>query len=121
MAVSKDYLQYVLEQLAGLGHVSSRRMFSGMGLYCGELFFGLIFSDTLYFRVGDSNRADYQNRGMGQFRPRADKPRLSMNYYEVPVDILEDGEHLVAWARKSISVAESAAARARPRTRRANN
>jgi DNA transformation protein and related proteins len=118
MAVSKDYLQYVLEQLAGLGHVSSRRMFSGVGLYCGELFFGLIFRDTLYFKVGDSNRADYQNRGMGQFRPRADKPRLSMNYYEVPVEILEDGEHLVAWARKSITV--SAVAKARPRTRRTN-
>jgi DNA transformation protein len=118
MAVSNDYLQFVLEQLSGLDQVSSRRMFSGLGLYCGELFFGLVFSDTLYFKVDDSNRADYQMRGMSQFRPYANKPRLSMNYYEVPVDILEDGEQLVAWARKSVTVAESAAAKARPRIRK---
>jgi DNA transformation protein len=118
MAVSNDYLQFVLEQLSGLDQVSSRRMFSGLGLYCGELFFGLIFSDTLYFKVDDSNRADYQLRGMSQFRPYANKPRLSMNYYEVPVDILEDGEQLVAWARKSVTVAQSAVAKARPRIRK---
>jgi DNA transformation protein and related proteins len=118
MAVSNDYLHFVLEQLSGLDQVSSRRMFSGLGLYCGELFFGLIFGDTLYFKVDDSNRPDYQMRGMSQFRPYANKPRLSMNYYEVPVDILEDGEQLVAWARKSVTVAESAAAKARPRIRK---
>jgi hypothetical protein len=33
MAVSEDYLQYVLEQLAGLGRVTARRMFGGVGLY----------------------------------------------------------------------------------------
>jgi DNA transformation protein and related proteins len=118
MAVSNDYLQYVLEQLSGLDHVRSRRMFSGWGLYCGELFFGLIFGGTLYFKVDDSNRPDYELRGMSQFRPYANKPRVSMSYYEVPVGVLEDGEQLVAWATKSVTVAESAPAKARPRQRK---
>ncbi len=42
MTVSADYLAYVIEQLAELGGVSSRRMFGGAGLYCEEFFFGLI-------------------------------------------------------------------------------
>jgi DNA transformation protein and related proteins len=97
MAVSHDYLQYVLEQLANLGGVTPRRMFGAVGLYCDGLFFGLISRDTLYFKVDDSNRADYVGRGMGQF--------LSMTYFEVPADALEDAEECVAWARRSVAVA----------------
>ncbi|MFZ0009254.1 MAG: TfoX/Sxy family protein, partial [Steroidobacteraceae bacterium] len=62
MTVSSDFLAYVLDQLAELGGVRSRRMFGGAGLYCDELFFGLIADDTLYLRVDVSNRADYTAR-----------------------------------------------------------
>jgi len=109
MTVGKEYAQYVLEQLAGLGHVTSRRMFGGVGLYFDGFFFGLIAGDVLYFKVDDSNRADYQARGMRAFRPYADKPDVSMAYFEVPAHALEDGEELIAWARKSIAVALASA------------
>ena len=113
MTVSSDFLAYVLEQLAGLAGVSSRRMFGGVGLYCEELFFGLIDNDTLYLRVNDDNRADYTARGMSQFRPYADRPELSMSYYEAPADVLEDPAQLVSWARRSVAVAMAAAKPAR--------
>ena len=125
MPVSSDYLAYVLEQLAGLAGVSSRRMFGGVGLYCEELFFGLIDNDTLYLRVNDDNRADYTARGMSPFRPYADRPELSMSYYEAPADVLEDAAQLVSWARRSVAVAMAAGkpaakpARAAPRVKRA--
>jgi DNA transformation protein len=105
MAVTDDYLQYVLEQLAGLGHVTPRRMFGAVGLYREERFFGLIAGDTLYFKVNDSNRGDYEARGMDRFRPYPNKPQLSMTYYEVPADTLEDADECVLWARKSVSIA----------------
>jgi DNA transformation protein and related proteins len=111
MPVSSDYLNYVLEQLAGLGGVSARRMFGGVGLYCEELFFGLIDNDTLYLRVNDDNRADYTVRGMGQFRPYADRPEVSMTYYETPAEILEDPAQLVVWAQRSVAAALAAAKR----------
>jgi len=105
MAVNEDYLQYVLEQLAGLGRVTPRRMFGGVGLYHEERFFGLIAGDTLYFKVNDSNRGDYEARGMSRFRPFPDKPYWSMSYYEVPADTLEDADECMAWARKSVAIA----------------
>ncbi len=113
MAVSTEYLEYVLEQLAGLGGVRTIRMFGGIGLYQDERFFGIITSDTLYFKVNDANRADYEARGMSPFRPRNTR-RTSMGYYEVPADTLEDSEECVAWARKSV-----AAAAIRPAAKRA--
>lgn len=108
MTVSADYLQYVLDQLQALGGVSSRRMFGGAGLYCDELFFGLISDDTLYLRVDDSNRGDFTTRGAGPFRPYADRPELSMSYFEAPADVLDDARQLAEWARRSIAVAQRA-------------
>ena len=108
MAVSSEYLDYVHDQLSGLGGVSSRRMFGGAGLYCDEFFFALIDNDTLYLRVNDANRADFTTRGMGQFRPYADRPELSMSYYETPADVLEDPAQLVSWARRSVAAAMAA-------------
>ncbi|MGH8140539.1 MAG: TfoX/Sxy family protein [Steroidobacteraceae bacterium] len=105
MPVSAEFVQYVLGQLGALSRVSSRRMFGGAGLYCGGLFFGLIMADTLYFKVGDANRRDYESRGMDRFRPYPGKADVSMTYYEVPADVLEDGEELIAWARRSVAVA----------------
>ena len=105
MAVSQEYLRYVLEQLAGLGRVTSRRMFGGVGIYCGEVFFALVFEDQLYFKVGETTRAEYTARGMQRFKPYADRPELSMTYYTVPVDVLEDSEQLREWGRRSVAAA----------------
>jgi DNA transformation protein len=115
MAVSDDFLQYVLEQLAGLGRIAARRMFGGVGLYHEERIFGFIAGDILYFKVNDSNRGDYEARGMDRFRPFADKPQLSMTYYEVPADTLEDADECMLWARKSAAIAT---ATAKPAARR---
>ena len=120
MAVQAQYLAYVLEQLAGLGNVRTRRMFGGVGLYGGELFFGLIDDDTLFFKTDESNAAEYQARRMPRFMPPANRPMGPMGYHQVPADIIEDGETLVAWARQSVAVALASRAKqaAGPRKKR---
>ena len=107
MTVSAEFLAYVVEQLAALGGVSSRRMFGGAGLYCNEQFFGLIADDTLYLRVDDHTRADYTSRGMKPLRPYADRRLLSKTYFETPADVLEDAAELATWARRSVAAAKS--------------
>jgi DNA transformation protein len=105
MAVQPQYLAYILEQLEGLGDLRSRRMFSGVGLYSGELFFGLIHDDTLFFKSDSTNSADYVARNMPRFMPFPNRPAAVMAYFQVPADIIEDAESLIAWARKSVAVA----------------
>lgn len=118
MAVRPQYLAYILEQLEGLGGLRSRRMFSGVGLYSGELFFGLIHDDTLFFKSDGTNSADYIARSMPRFMPFPDRPAAVMAYYQVPADIIEDAESLIAWARKSVAVAlNSRAAKTKPARR----
>jgi DNA transformation protein len=111
MPVSANYLSYVLDQLSALGAVRSRRMFGGIGLYSGELFFGLVDDDVVYFKVDDSNRDDYTSRGCEPFRPVADDPdSISMSYFTVPEEVLEDADSVLVWARKSVMIASAAAA-----------
>jgi len=116
MAVSDEYLQFVLEQLHGLGNVAARRMFGGVGLYHEQRFFAIIAGDTMYFKVNDDNRRDYEARGMGRFRPYPNKPHLSMTYYEVPADVLEDADECAAWARRSAIIAAAPKTAAPKRT-----
>lgn len=108
MPVSPNFLEFVLDQLSGLGAVHARRMFGGIGLYCDELFFGVIDDDIVYFKVDDSNRGDYIARGAQAFRPIPDA--ASMSYFQVPSDVLEDVDELRAWARKALAVASATAA-----------
>jgi DNA transformation protein len=103
VAVSSDYLQFILEQLHGLGAVHARRMFGAAGLYYEANFFGIISDDTLYLRVDEASRGDYTARGMAAFRPYADRPEVSMTYFEVPADVLEDAEELLIWSRRALA------------------
>jgi DNA transformation protein and related proteins len=109
MPVSPNFLEFVLDQLSGLGSVRSRRMFGGIGLYCGDTFFGIVDDDIVYFKVDDSNRDDYTARGCEPFRPFGDET-TSMSYFRVPSDVFEDVDDIKAWARKALTVATSAAA-----------
>jgi DNA transformation protein and related proteins len=118
MAVRPQYLAYVLEQLEGVPGLRSRRMFSGVGLYSGDLFFGLIHDDTLFFKTDGSTSADYIARGMPRFMPFPTRPEAVLAYHQVPADIIEDSEALQAWARKSVAVAlTSQAAKSRSKVR----
>jgi DNA transformation protein and related proteins len=104
MAISEQFLEYILEQLQGLGRLTSRRMFSGAGLYSDGLFFGLLYKDRLYFKTDDSTRPEYEARGSEGFRPRPNTARLKATYYTVPAEVLEDSQELVTWARKAVAV-----------------
>jgi DNA transformation protein len=113
MAVQAQFLAYLLEQLDGLGGLRSRRMFGAVGLYCGDVFFGLVDDDTLFFKTDDSNVASFRERGMPRFMPFPDRPDTALGYHQVPADVIEDPETLVEWARRSVAVAANVANRKR--------
>ena len=38
-------------------------MFGGVGLYAGEIFFGILAGDTLFLKVDDTTRQAYEHAG----------------------------------------------------------
>ncbi|MBO9560662.1 MAG: TfoX/Sxy family protein [Caulobacter sp.] len=110
MAVSSDYLDFVLEQLAPVGPLTFRKMFGGVGLYAQGLFFALIDDDTLYLKGDETLRPAFEAVGSVQFAPFGMSP---MAYWTAPAEALDDPDLMIDWARKSIALA--AARKDRPR------
>jgi DNA transformation protein and related proteins len=117
MAVKSSFQILVLDQLSrAIPGIRSRAMFGGVGIYAGELFFALIADDTLYFKVDASTRPDFEERGMGPFRPFGEEGG-TMKYYQLPEDVLEDPEELRPWVERAVAIARQNKARRPPRRR----
>lgn len=117
MATSAAFREFVTEQLSGVRDLVPRRMFGGVGYYSGETFFALIIRDTLYLKVGDANRAMFEAVGSEPFRPHPGQP-MTMRYWNVPLDVLEDAEELTRWAKAAIDMARAEVATEAAATRR---
>ena len=103
MAVSEEFLEYVLDQFSGWGQVNARKMFGGAGLYRDGKMFGLVADDVAYLKVDDSNRDAFEQAGSCPFKPFPDKP-TTMSYFEIPPDVLESPEDLAQWAERSLAI-----------------
>src|SRR5262245_23524886 len=122
MPVTDSFVDFVLEQLEAVGPITSKRMFGGVGLYAGDLFFALIADDVLYLKSDDSTRGLLEAAGGRPFEPYPDRRRRDTRtqYYSVPIAVLEDSDTLAAWATRSVAVARASqrSGSGQPRRRR---
>jgi DNA transformation protein len=105
-----DFVEHVCELLAPLGEVRAKAMFGGYGIYLDETFCAIVASDTLYFKVDDRNRPDYEALGYAPFKPFDDKPMV-MSYYEVPAEVIDNPSSLLEWGRRACEAARRSATR----------
>jgi len=105
LRVSDGFKSYVLDQLDELGAVTPRLMFGGIGLYRGDVFFGIIAADVLYLKVDDSTRSGYERAHSKPFMPYGPR-RASSHYWSVPIAVLENSDELTRWATRAIAAAE---------------
>jgi DNA transformation protein len=110
MAISEDFLDFLKDQLRGLGPITARRMFSGAGIYCDGIIFALVLRDALHFKVDDANRAAYEAEGMQPFTYEArGKPVRVEAYWRVPERLLDDPDEMLEWARDALAAGRRAA------------
>ncbi|PXA86329.1 hypothetical protein DMC25_14150 [Caulobacter sp. D4A] len=103
MAVSDDFLEFVLEQLAPLGQLKPKRMFGGVGLYANGLFFAILDDDTLYLKGDETLKPQFEAAGSLAFDPFGEgKP---MAYWSAPAEAMDDPDLLVEWAHRALAVA----------------
>lgn len=106
MSVSESYRTFLLDQLGrAADRIRMKSMFGGAGVYAGEHFFAIVDDDVLYLKVDDTNRPDFEARGMGPFRPFGEGGEV-MQYYQLPEELLEDPDELKPWLEKAIGVAK---------------
>jgi len=90
----------LLERLAPIDGVSSKKMFGGHGFFQeGKMFAMLTSEGEFHLKAGDANRERFLEAGEPQFH--------RMPYFRVPDSVLAEDESLLEWARASVAVAHS--------------
>jgi len=116
MAISQDFLDFLQDQLQGLGHITTRRMFSGAAIYCDGVVFALVLRDVLYFKVDDGNRGAYQAEGLEPFIYEArGKPVRVEAYRRVPERLFDDPDEMLAWARAALAAGQRTPSKETPK------
>ncbi len=103
--MSDEFKDYVLDQLSTIDGITSESMFGGWGMYYDDFFFGIAYKGELYFKTDEATRRDYVQAGMKPFSPN---PKVTLrDYYQVPVEVLENRDKLTRWARNSFGIQRS--------------
>ena len=56
MASNTDFVQYVADQCAGAGDITTRKMFGDYAIYCNGQIFGLICDNRFYVKPTEGGR-----------------------------------------------------------------
>ncbi len=100
-----EFVDYLKEIFAGLGSVSSRKMFGGHGIYHGGVMFGLVAHDTLYLKADKETAPEFEAKGLTQFEYSKGNKLVKMSYYLAPEEALENPDDAEYWARLAYAAA----------------
>ncbi|RQS06294.1 TfoX/Sxy family protein [Burkholderia sp. Bp8998] len=107
---SRELAEHYAEQLSGWGQITTRSLFGAVALYRDGHVFAMVWKGSLYFKVDDATRAEYEAAGSHALGYVADgREHALKSYWEAPVDVIEDHQALLAWAQRAWSAAVKAA------------
>lgn len=81
-----------------------KKMFGGLGVFSGDVMFGLIYDGVAYLKSTQDDAGRYVKDGF-QFVPPFGR-RAKMPYWNVPEEMM-GGEYLVRWAKESLEYAKA--------------
>jgi DNA transformation protein and related proteins len=119
MVASDSFAEFLREQLAPLGRITTRRMFGKTGVFCDGVMFAMVRDNTLYFRVDEDNRAVFKEAL--SFPPLNYEKKggtIDLSFWRAPGRLFDEPDDLVTWARAALAAARRVAAkrqRATPR------
>lgn len=110
MPVSPEYREFLEELFEPLGSIKTKSMFGVDGVFMklsdGDLMFGLIANETLYLKVDDTNRPDFEEEGKRPFVFESKNGKQDVqSYYELPEALYDESDVFTDWARKALDVA----------------
>jgi DNA transformation protein len=101
---TQGFADQVLDLTAGLGKVSTKRIFGELGLYLGPQIFACIIDDEFYLKATAALADELKALGGKQFSPGSNgrKP-VAMPYWTAPESCLDDASEMELWCRKALS------------------
>jgi DNA transformation protein len=120
MVASDSFAEFLREELAPLGRLTTRRMFGKTGVFCDGVMFGMVDANTLYFRVDDGNREAFEEAASSPPLNYVCRGRvIDLSFWRVPERLFDEPDELIEWGRIAMAAARRIAAKnKRPGSRR---
>ena len=111
MVASDGFAEFLREQLAPLGRITTRRMFGKTGVFCRGLMLGIVSDDTLYLRVDAQNRTPFKEAEAAPPLSYVKKGvTIDLAYWPLPDRLLDEPDEFLTWARAALAAARRVAA-----------
>ena len=110
MVASDSFSEFLKEQLAPLGRITTRRMFGKTGVFCDGVMLGMVTDNTLYFRVDEGNRAVFQEAAL--FPPlnyRKEGELIDLAFWRAPERLFDEPDEFITWAEAALAAARRVA------------
>ena len=104
MPNSPEYVAYILEQIPNPNQYEQKKQFGGTVLMHAGKAFLKIKNDQAWLKTNNQTSSEFTNLGMEQYRYGKDLSR-SLNFHEIPAEVVEDSEKLGAWVEAAKVVA----------------
>lgn len=115
MVASSEYVEFLREQLAPLGHITTRRMFGKTGVFCDGVMLSMVTENVLYLRVDDENREAFEEARTSPPLNYVKGGRLiDLAFWRVPDRLFDETDEFIDWARLALAAAQRVAANRRP-------
>lgn len=109
MAKTDPFCDHLVDVLRPLGLVTYRFMFGGYGMYADGVLFAIVDDGVFMLKADAESKAPFVERGIGPFQPDP-RGKMTMPYFKVPDELLDDQDELLAWARIAVEAARRMAA-----------
>jgi DNA transformation protein len=103
---------------SAFGPIALRRFFGGDGICVGDIMFGMVFRERLYFKTNDETRKAFMAEGCKPFTFEKGGETIVTGWYALPDRLYDDPEELARWAKLAYSVAARSATVAKKQQRR---
>jgi DNA transformation protein and related proteins len=102
---------FIRDLFAQFRPVTVRRMFSGAGLYCDGVMFGLVVRGTIYLKANETIIADFKREGSSPFtytrgKKSGRRTEHALPYWRLPDRLYDDPDELAVWAERALAIAQ---------------
>ncbi|CCJ05694.1 TfoX/Sxy family protein [Methylocystis sp. SC2] len=96
---------HIEELFVPFAAVSVKRMFGGHGVYADGLFFAIEADGEIYLKADRHSAARFQEAGSRPFVYQGKDRPVTISYWSLPDQALEDADELVRWAKFALEAA----------------
>ncbi len=103
--LTQQTIDHAMELFAGVGDLTTRKMFGGLGIYHkGQIFAIIMSDDTIMLKGQGAMIAKFDALGMSRWTyQREGRAETSMPYWALTEDMLDDPQGTSELAREAIS------------------